>query len=109
MTHSTHAGTLRGYGYKGNYAVSKRFITALLVTLSIFVFDVRQAKATHIMGVDLTYECVSPGQYRLHLQVYRDCHGILPGNTMTVNFSSVQCNDSGSVTLHQVGGALDIT
>lgn len=79
-----------------------------LCVMAVFSF-LGEVKATHIMGVDLAYECISPGQYRLKLQLFRDCHGIDPGNTQDVAFSSVQCGVTSNVTLTQSGPPEDIT
>lgn len=34
-----------------------------------------QAKATHALGAELTYECIGDNTYRLRLTFYRDCAG----------------------------------
>ncbi|MBC7536762.1 MAG: hypothetical protein H7258_13815, partial [Ferruginibacter sp.] len=49
------------------------------------------AEATHMMGSDISYACVSPGKYHLTIKVYRDCRGI-PLNSPTIN---IFCGDNG--------------
>ncbi|MDB5281281.1 MAG: hypothetical protein JWO06_356, partial [Bacteroidota bacterium] len=87
----------------------KKLLLPVIAFLIFFIGDIKQAQATHIMGVDLTYECIAPGQYRVHLQVFRDCNGILPSSSYSVPFSSVQCGVNSSVTVTQVGPPIDIT
>ena len=55
---------------------SFRFIG--LVALILLVFTAKTSKASHIVGGDLTYQCVSstPGIYYVEYKWYRDCQGI---------------------------------
>src|SRR3954464_1159719 len=87
----------------------KKFLLPVVSLFLLFFGEIKQAHATHIMGVDLTYECIAPGQYRLHLQVFRDCHGILPSSSYTVQYASQQCGVSSSCILTQLGPPIDIT
>ncbi|MFN3530253.1 MAG: hypothetical protein ACK417_10075, partial [Bacteroidia bacterium] len=50
----------------------------LLLILTIFgLFGlVNPAKASHILGGDLTYECLGNGQFRFTMTLFRDCTGI---------------------------------
>jgi gliding motility-associated-like protein len=42
-----------------------------------------QASASHLMGGEITWECLSGGQYMFTLKLYRDCNGIPgPGNAL---------------------------
>ncbi len=42
--------------------------------LFIFTFSY-EARSAHLIGADMTFECVGEGLYRVTLQVYRDCAG----------------------------------
>lgn len=44
--------------------------------LSIFLILSTRSNASHMMGGDITYECISPGKYKMTIKVYRDCRGI---------------------------------
>lgn len=46
-----------------------------------------QAKATHALGADLTYECLGGDQYLVRLAFYRDCNGINAPSSVTIDFS----------------------
>jgi hypothetical protein len=69
---------------------------ALLLFVSLFY---THTFASHLLGGDLTYECLGPNQYRVFLKVYRDCNGIDVDNSYTVTYSSATCGTSGSITV----------
>jgi hypothetical protein len=58
------------------------------------------AKATHLMGGDLSYECVGNNQFRVTLKVYRDCNGINSGSYEVV-YISENCG-TGSQTMPKI-------
>ncbi|MES2620995.1 MAG: hypothetical protein V4615_09085, partial [Bacteroidota bacterium] len=74
-------------------------VSALLVLL---LTNIREARASHAMGADLSYECIDPATntYKVVLRFYRDCFGISQPATITLNYSSPSCGQSGSVTLN---------
>ena len=57
----------------------------LILVLALLVFTFNTAKATHLMGGEITWECIKSGpdagKYIFNVKVYRDCLGI-PINTM---------------------------
>lgn len=71
--------------------------------------------ASHYLGGDLTYTCLGPGpgnttRYRLRFTLYRDCKGINAPASVTVHYSSAQCNVNSSITLNQTpGSGTDVT
>lgn len=54
----------------------------LLIFFGLF-FCVNFAKATHLVGGELYYDCLGNNQYRITLKVYRDCG---PANTLGTGF-----------------------
>ncbi|MEL7532129.1 MAG: T9SS type A sorting domain-containing protein [Bacteroidota bacterium] len=80
---------------------------ALLLFFSLLSFS--SLKATHIMGADITYFCTGPNQYQVTLTLFRDCAGILPISTQTVNFSSAICGVNSSLVLTQPSFPIDVT
>jgi len=54
--------------------LKKRNIRQLLIVLVIFLSGVH-AKASHIMGGSISYECLGNGDYVFQLVFYRDCNG----------------------------------
>ncbi len=54
-----------------------------LLFFCIFLFiDVQNIKAAHIVGGEMTYECIGNNRYEIRLIVYRDC---IPGPQSTFN------------------------
>lgn len=76
---------------------------ALLLFVSLFY---THTFASHLLGGDLTYECLGPNQYRVYLKVYRDCNGIDVDNSYTVTYSSATCNTSGSITVSRLSSGI---
>ncbi|HEY1045624.1 MAG TPA: hypothetical protein VGF79_04240, partial [Bacteroidia bacterium] len=78
-----------------------------LFPLLIICFCWLEAGATHMMGGDIAYECISPGKYKLVIKIYRDCRGI-PFNNPSI---AVFCADgSNSVNVNYTRTAInDIT
>ncbi len=55
----------------------------LVFILGLFIISLPQAYATHIVGGDLTYECLGNGDYEVTLTVRRDCeNGVEPFDTI---------------------------
>jgi len=72
--------------------------------LFLISFRSEDAKASHAMGADLTYECLGPNQYRLTYSFYRDCDGISAPASVNVNYTS-SCFGGGSVNLTPIPGS----
>ncbi|MBL4710505.1 MAG: SprB repeat-containing protein, partial [Flavobacteriales bacterium] len=53
-------------------------IRSVIVFCCFFVslFLSKKANATHIMGGEITWECLNSGQYVFTLKIYRDCNGV---------------------------------
>ena len=45
-------------------------------------------QASHISGGDISYTCLGSGQYRITLNLYRDCSGISMGTTQTIDVNN---------------------
>ncbi len=58
-----------------------------------------EAFASHAVGADLSYQCISGNQYRITLNFYRDCSGVNAPNSPSVTISSASCGQSFSRTL----------
>lgn len=61
--------------------------SCLLLILCLSLITQIQLKANHIIGGEMAYECLSPGQYLFSLTLYRDAEGIGPAlgdETITV-------------------------
>jgi len=84
-----------------------KFIIPSFLTILFWSFGIQQAKATHAMGADLSWDCIGPNQYRITLKLYRDCNGVNMNNTRSLNIS--RCGNNSTLTLNRVGTPRDIT
>ncbi|MEO1450225.1 MAG: hypothetical protein AAFV07_11905, partial [Bacteroidota bacterium] len=83
------------------------YASLLFCLLTCFSSDLM---ATHTMGADITYECIGNGQYRVTLTLFRDCTGILPLTSQTLEYRSATCGVNASINLVQpAGGPIDVT
>jgi gliding motility-associated-like protein len=69
--------------------------TLLPVAAALLLWQ-SEARATHAMGGELTYECVGPNLYRVQLNFYRDCNGVAAptncSNGRQFRLRSTQCS-----------------
>lgn len=81
-----------------------------LVSLLCVVCSFQKTYATHAMGAEITYECISGNSYQITLSFYRDCSGVLPPSAYTISVYSSLCSYSTSmiVTL-QAGFPIDVS
>ncbi len=84
-------------------------ILRLIIFAAIAVFSVLPTFASHVMGTNLTYECIAPGQYKVSFTMYRDCSGIAAEASQTISYRSAQCGINSSVSLSRVSGPIDVT
>ncbi|MFB6306031.1 MAG: hypothetical protein ABEH43_03430, partial [Flavobacteriales bacterium] len=68
-----------------------------------------KVQASHAMGADITYECLGNDQYVFTLVLYRDCDGITPSSTQTLDFESSSCGTSFSQSLSFVGDTTEVS
>ncbi|MEO0894813.1 MAG: gliding motility-associated C-terminal domain-containing protein [Bacteroidota bacterium] len=52
---------------------------------------INHVDASHVMGADITYECISGDTYRIQLKVYRNCGGATLADKLPLAFSSQSC------------------
>lgn len=83
------------------FKLLKKSALALLFVIPL-VFSGQKAKATHMMGSDITYRCIDTLKFEVTLKWYRDCRGISLNNAGTM---TVRCSNGASrnVTLSLVG------
>ncbi|MCB0815865.1 MAG: hypothetical protein KDB87_22195, partial [Flavobacteriales bacterium] len=72
-------------------------LTRSLLLPLVLLFGL-SASASHVSGVDITYNCLGNNQYEITLMVYRDCAGIQVDPTVTLQLSSPCGNTSLTVT-----------
>lgn len=66
----------------------KRRSTILPALFAAGLLSVQQVSASHIVGSEILWECMGNNQYRITLNLFRDCAGILPNDEETITFDS---------------------
>ena len=73
----------------------KRLIFSALALVGFVIFaNVQQAKATHVMGADITYKCIDTLKFEFIIKYYRYCGGVAFGNPS--NITKLICTKTGS-------------
>lgn len=57
----------------------------LLFTTALIVVSMNEAKASHVMGADISNRCISNLKFEITVKYYRDCRGIGFGNPILNN------------------------
>lgn len=71
-----------------------------LLLLIALISNIYIAKASHLLGGDITFSCNTNGSYNVYLTLYRDCNGIEPANTQEIHYKSVACNVNAYINLY---------
>ena len=82
-------------------------IQLLFLAFSLITLFANNTFSTHVMGVDVFYECTGPNTYLFTVDLYRDCNGVTPGGVTTLNFTSPSgCGAAfnAALTLTNAGG-----
>lgn len=76
----------------------------ILIILFFFLFtEDNHINASHAMGSDLTFECISPGNYLWRLKLYRDCFGIPTNQVQPITITG--CGIPYNLSLNLVSSA----
>ncbi len=81
---------------------SRAIPAVLFFLISLFVFQ-NHAKASHAVGIDLTYQCLGGNQYQFTVNFYRDCEGISAPSSAFISISSASCGITTSTSLARIG------
>ncbi len=65
--------------------------------------------ATHYMGGEITWECLTNGRYRFHLRYYRECNGILYPTAFNLTSNSPAGNIPMNLYPNTTAGRTDIS
>lgn len=85
----------------GGFLRLKALLVTTLLLLSTVVFH-HNAKASHAVGIDLTYQCLGGNQYEFTVNFYRDCDGISAPSNAFISISSASCGITTSTSLSRV-------
>lgn len=82
-----------------------KHIYKIVLFFLFFTLLSSQIKASHVSGADITYRWIAGNQYEITVNLYRDCSGITPLGSATVDFVST-CGQSASLlcSLTNAGG-----
>ena len=61
-----------------------KFKSTLLFLIAFFAIS--NSWATHLMGGEITWKCLSSGQYRFQMKIYKDCNGFYPVQASNISF-----------------------
>ncbi|HHG83836.1 MAG TPA: hypothetical protein ENJ82_03730, partial [Bacteroidetes bacterium] len=74
-------------------------LSLIVILLLTLLFTHQKVEASHMMGVDLTYECINNCTIRVHLRAYRDCTGASSiTNNITFNPQTPGCSAPNAVS-----------
>ncbi len=81
-----------------------------LVSLLCVICITPKTYATHAMGAEITYECITGNSYQITLSFYRDCAGVLPLTSYSLSVYSSSCSyTSNLVVTLQSGYPIDVS
>lgn len=89
-----------------------KFFTPLfkLFLLSVIVFGAASsAKASHIMGSDISFRCLGGNQYQIVVTVYRDCSGISAPTSIPVDISSSCGSQTVTATVDAQNSGIEVS
>ncbi|MDO7854460.1 gliding motility-associated C-terminal domain-containing protein [Hymenobacter convexus] len=71
--------------------------TLLLFACGLLMGSAQEARASHLLGGDMTYVSLGNNQYRVKFRLYRDCSGITPSQ-FDLSCKNGGCSATASVT-----------
>jgi hypothetical protein len=77
-------------------------IRQTIFLMAFYFLCLQNLSASHLMGVEMYYDCVGANQYRISLVIYRDCQGLTPGVTQNVSIN--RCGTPSTQSLSLVSG-----
>ncbi|MBH8569974.1 T9SS type A sorting domain-containing protein [Microvirga sp. STS02] len=77
--------------------MKKHLLLAFLFMFAGSLLGLTPARASHLLGADMTYTALGNNQYRVNLRVYNECSGI-PNPTYTLECRNGGCNATATVT-----------
>jgi gliding motility-associated-like protein len=83
-----------------------RFFTLLLFACSLLIGSAQDARASHLLGGDMTYVSLGNNQYRVKFRLYRDCSGITP-SAFNLQYKNGGCNAVAQTTPFVQQGAVE--
>lgn len=76
----------------------EKYLLGFVFLFSFFISQTHNLQASHLMGGDLTYQCISGNTFRIRLTLYRDCAGVNMNTTESIAINSTSCSFSTSIS-----------
>ncbi|MFD2719530.1 gliding motility-associated C-terminal domain-containing protein [Hymenobacter monticola] len=80
--------------------------TMLLFACGLLMGSAQEARASHLLGGDMTYVSLGNNQYRVRFRLYRDCSGITP-SAFNLSYKNGGCNTTAQTTPFVQQGAVE--
>ncbi len=85
-------------------------ITILVLFLAISFLCIPETRASHAVGIELTYECLGENVYEFTVNFYRDCSGIGAPTSFYITIASAFCNfNATGINLAQQGPPIEVS
>jgi hypothetical protein len=83
--------------------MKKHLFILLLAVITTFITTIKEVKAPHFAGAEITYTCLGGNNYKITMVFYRDCSGITaPANvSVSMNCTSNSANNH-TITLNKI-------
>lgn len=63
-----------------------KYITQVAYIICLLLFPLTALKASHIVGGEMTYNCLGNNQYEIRLTIFKDCASVSPQTGLNVPF-----------------------
>ena len=73
-------------------------IALISILIGLLGFTTRTVFATHVTGADITYQCLGNNQFKLRINLFRDCSGVSAPSAAQLNIGFSINSNCGSVT-----------
>jgi hypothetical protein len=77
------------------------FVLCIYLACCLLLGGAQEARASHLLGGDITYTSLGGDLYRVKFRLYRDCTGISPG-AFTLECRTGSCNSAAVVAAQMV-------
>lgn len=73
------------------------------------LFSVKSSNASHASGAEFSYTCLGNNNYQINYTLYRDCHGIIPNDSIDLNIQN-NCGFGNSIVyIFRTGAEIELS
>jgi len=85
--------------------MKKHLFIILLAVTTTFITSIKEVKASHFAGAEITYSCLGGNNYEITLVFYRDCGGVsTPGSVNILLNCTSNSVFNQTITLNKISG-----